>query len=177
MKNLKHIASKIIYHNKWLTLREDTVEDLKGKQRPYSVLKSPGGVGIVCINNRQEILLERQYRYTIDQMSIEIPEGAVDPPEDFLSAAQRELLEETGYAQGTWHDLGTLHEWNGSSDCPCQLYLVENPEKIAEPQLDEHEQLESFWLPIQEAVRLVEENTITDVISCVGILRAARFIS
>ena len=176
MKNLKQVATKTIYKNKWVTVREDTVEDLQGKQRQYSVLQAPGGVGIICINDRDEILLERQYRYTIDQVSVEIPEGAVDPPEDFLTAARRELLEETGYANGDWQDLGVLHEWNGSSDCPCQLYLVRNPEKVAEPKLDDDEYLESFWLPIDAGVEMVEENKVTDAISCVAILRAARFI-
>lgn len=105
----KVISSTYTYQDQWLKLRSDTVLLPTGQVlSPYHAIECPDWVNVIAIDADECIILIEQYRVVVQQTMLEIPAGIVDPGESPLVAAQRELLEETGYAGGDWHELGVV---------------------------------------------------------------------
>ena len=97
------LGSRTVYTNAWLRLREDTVIRPDGQPGIYGVVEMNPSVGVVAVNDVDEIALVTQWRYTLGRISVEIPTGgseASDP--SMLAAAQRELREETGLSARSW---------------------------------------------------------------------------
>jgi 8-oxo-dGTP pyrophosphatase MutT (NUDIX family) len=100
------LATRIVYANSWLRLREDTVIRPDGREGIYGVVEMPASVGIVALNDADEVALVTQWRYALGRMSTEIPTGGSEPSDpDVLAAAGRELREETGLTARSWRGL------------------------------------------------------------------------
>lgn len=91
---IRHLGSRIVYRNPWLTVREDTVLQ-RGSEAPYGVIERADSVAIVAVSRAREMLFLRQYRYPTREYSWELPMGAIDQDETPAAAAARELREET----------------------------------------------------------------------------------
>jgi len=104
---MKTLSSKVIYENKWMTLREDAIERDSGAEGIYSVVEKPPFVVILAVQN-QQVYLVQQYRYPIKARCWELPQGAwearPDASPEILAAG--ELREETGLSANTWQYLG-----------------------------------------------------------------------
>ena len=110
----KTVATRVVYANPWLRLREDTVIQPSGQEGIYGVVEMRPSVGIVALNEAEEVALVTQWRYHLGRLSVEIPTGgseASDP--DVLAAARRELREETGLTASRWRELGFVDNSNG----------------------------------------------------------------
>lgn len=104
------ISSKYLMRRPWMTVRCDSVAIPGGKVNPeYYVLEYPGWINVIAIDESGNMLLERQWRQAAGIISTEIPAGVMEKGETPLQAAQRELLEETGYTGGEWSELLTLY--------------------------------------------------------------------
>jgi hypothetical protein len=103
------LDSKISYHDRWLTVRSDTVRVPNGTiLSPYHTIEFPEWVCAIALTPEREIVLIEEYRHGIERLSVELPCGTPDDDsEDVLDAMKRELLEETGYASQEWHLLGS----------------------------------------------------------------------
>src|SRR5437868_15356675 len=88
---------KLVYDGSFLKIQSDTVRLPDGKTSTREYIKHPGAVVIIPLFDDGTILMERQFRYPLAQVFIEFPAGKIDPDEDSLSCAKRELLEEKGY--------------------------------------------------------------------------------
>lgn len=98
MKKWKLVNSKDIYSSKWITLQDNTYKLPNGETKSgYLHLKRGDYVLIFAINEKKEILVEKQYRRGLDVFNYELPAGWVDKNEKVTETAERELLEETGY--------------------------------------------------------------------------------
>jgi ADP-ribose pyrophosphatase len=105
----KLLSSTYPYRDRWLTLRSDTVALPDGATlSPYHVIESPDWVNAIAITEAGNIVLVEQYRHAVQQTMLELPAGHVDAGEAPEIAVKRELLEETGHAAASWHDLGAL---------------------------------------------------------------------
>ena len=101
------LASKYSFRDQWVAVRSDTVLLPNGQTlAPYHTVEGPDSVNVVALSKQGNILLVEQYRHPVNRVMLEIPAGHVDRGEAPLAAAQRELIEETGYSGGTWHALG-----------------------------------------------------------------------
>jgi ADP-ribose pyrophosphatase len=115
-----------------------------------------------------DIILERQYRHAAGQFLIELPAGRIEPGENPLAAARREMIEETGFRAKRWTVLtkyfaspGFLGEW-------MQIYLARDiREGIATPETDEH--IEIHRVPLSEAMQLIATNQIHDGKTLIGL--------
>jgi ADP-ribose pyrophosphatase len=119
-------------------------------------------VAIVAILDDGRILLERQYRYPVARVCMEIPAGKLDLGEDPLKCAQRELQEETGYSATKWSYIRRIHPVISYSTEFIDIYLAEGLSK-GQRQLDDEEFLDVFAASLDELVGWVEEGAITDV--------------
>jgi 8-oxo-dGTP pyrophosphatase MutT (NUDIX family) len=167
----KTLATRIVYANPWLRLREDTVIQPGGHQGIYGVVEMRPSVGIVALNEAGEVALVTQWRYTLGRMSVEIPTGGSESSDQgMLAAAQRELREETGLSARRWRELGFVDNSNGISTDTAHMFLATGLEAGADAQ-DPEEQVVLSWLPFGQAVEQVLAGSITESVSVAAILK------
>ena len=167
----KTLATRVVYANPWLRLREDTVVQPDGHEGLYGVVEMRPSVGIVALDDADEVALVTQWRYPLGRMSVEIPTGgseASDP--DVLAAAQRELREETGLSASRWRELGFVDNSNGVTTDTAHMFLATGLRAGADAQ-DPEEQVILSWLPFGQAVQKVLAGSITESVSVAAILK------
>jgi ADP-ribose pyrophosphatase len=158
----ERITGEDIYGGIFLKMKRDTVSLPDGQQAVREYLTHPGAVAIVALLDDGRVLLERQYRYPIAKACIEIPAGKLDPNENPLLCAQRELSEETGYTAKKWSYIRRIHPVISYSTEFIDIYLAEGLVPGAN-HLDEEEFLDVFAAPLEQLITWVEEGEITDV--------------
>jgi ADP-ribose pyrophosphatase len=166
----EHFASGgLVFDGNLLKVYRDTVRLPDGSQGQREYIRHPGAVAVVALFDDGKVLLERQFRYPHRREFIEIPAGKLEPGEPHLDTAKRELLEETGYIAAEWHRLGVIHTTIGYSDEAIDLFVARKLSK-QEAKLDAGEFLETFSVPVDEAVAMIRDGRITDSKSVVGLL-------
>jgi 8-oxo-dGTP pyrophosphatase MutT (NUDIX family) len=163
-----------VYRNPWLTLYHDEVSRPDGSPGIYGVVHfENSAVGVVAIDDRDRVALVSQHRYTLDQLSWEIPEGGVPRHEDPLEGAKRELREEVGARAERWTLLGMTHISNSVTDEAAHLYLATDL-VLGTQELEASEgDLAVRWVPFDEVVRMCRDGRITDALSIIAVGWAA----
>jgi len=156
------ISGEDIYGGIFLNMKRDKVSLPDGEEAVREYLTHPGAVAIVALLDDGRVIMERQYRYPIAKACLEIPAGKLDPSEDHLICAQRELEEETGYTAKKWSYIRRIHPVISYSTEFIDIYLAEDlvPGKS---HLDEEEFLDVFAASIDQLLSWVEDGEITDV--------------
>lgn len=169
----KTLATRNVYDNPWISVREDDVVQPDGVNGIYGVVHFKNlAIGILPIDDEGCTYLVGQWRYALDQYSWEIPEGGGPYGEEPLDAAKRELLEETGLTAAKWKLLGKGHLSNSATDEVTYYYLAtELTQGTAQP--DSIEELECKRVPFDEALQMVLDGEITDGLSVIAILSYA----
>ncbi len=166
-------SRRLAYQNPWITVWHDEVVRPDGSDGIYGVIHFENlAVGVLVLDDRDRTVLVGQHRYTIDELSWEIPEGGVPAGESALEGAQRELQEETGLQAATWLEIGRLALSNSVSDERAVLFLatgLTHGEASPEPS----ESLELRWLPFSEVLAMTLDGRITDVLTVVAVERVA----
>ena len=103
------LGGMLLSKGNFLEVRRDDVRLPDGSQATREYVVHPGAVAIVPLLDDGRLVLERQFRYPVGRVLLEIPAGKIDPGEDTLACAQRELLEETGYQAREWACAGVVH--------------------------------------------------------------------
>jgi len=157
-------SSKKIYEGNFLSFYEDEVFLPNGKTSERVVLKHPGGASVLPITKDQQIILTKQYRYPIQKISLEIPAGKKDNPnEDGLTCAIRELEEETGYQSKNFKKLFSFHPAVGFCDEVLDIFIAYDCEKIDVPASpDEDEFIEIEYIHKNQINDLLSSGAITD---------------
>lgn len=167
------LARRTVYENPWIIVHEDQVLRPDGRPGIYGVVQYRNrAVGVVALDDRERVLLVGQYRYTLDVYSWEIPEGGAPYTEEPLQAAQRELLEETGYTARHWREIARAHLSNSVTSEEAIAYLAEGLE-AGEACPEPTELLQVQWLPFADALRMVADGQITDALSVLALQRVA----
>lgn len=161
------VDSDIVYEGHFLKVQRDTVRLPDGKQAAREYIRHPGAVVILPVFENGTVLLERQYRYPLHNVFIEFPAGKIDPGEDPLVCAKRELQEETGYTASDWQFVCTIHNAIAYSDEHLDIYLARGLIS-GESKLDEGEFLETFTATVPEILEWVRMGKITDVKTIIG---------
>ena len=147
IKEWKVLESEYLVRRPWLTARRDRLELPDGRIIPeYYVLEYPDWVNVIAITKDGQFVMERQYRHAARKISLELPCGVMEEGETPLEAAQRELLEETGFGGGQWKKLMELSPNPSAMSNTTHCFLAIGVEKIAEQHLDETEELSVLFM-------------------------------
>jgi ADP-ribose pyrophosphatase len=175
------VASQVVHRGRYMVFRTDTIERADGSRGTRDVVGHPGAVAVLALDDDGRLLLVRQWRVPAGRAMLEIPAGTLDVhdgvTEDPFIAARRELEEETGHRASTWRKLAEFWTAPGFASELMHLYLAtgiagaDGDERLT-PDEDEH--LELRHVPLEEALRLVDEGGICDAKSILGILWLAR---
>lgn len=168
-------ATRQIYQNKWLSLREDLVELPDGRTTIYGVLTCSECVGVLPFLDRHTVLMIKQYRYVAKRVTWEMPTGGMHLGESRDEAAQRELAEEIGYRAGKLTWLSTLHTSKSVVDEIAHLFLGEDLVRVELPP-DDTEFIEVRPFPFNEVLQMVLRSEITDSMTVIAVLHAARLL-
>lgn len=157
----KVLDREYIIKRPWLTARRDKLELPDGRIiEEYYVLEYPDWVNVIAITKDGNIVMEKQYRHGLGVDSIELPCGVMEKGETPLVAAQRELLEETGYGNGEWRELMTIAPNPGAMNNLTHCFLAVGVEKVAGQSLDATEELTVHLMSKDEVRRLLDNNQI-----------------
>ena len=169
-------GSEEIFDGLVLHVQRDTVKLPNGSEAIREVIRHIGAVCVIPVLENGDVVMERQFRYPLDRVILEIPAGKLDAPdEDRLSAAQRELIEETGYTADEWTEIGDFHPAPANSDEYITMYLARGLHK-GERHLDADEFLDVCTVPLKDLVDEVMAGKISDAKTQVAILKAARIL-
>lgn len=167
------IDSENIFDGTLLHVRRDTVKLPNGNTATREWIKHPGASSVIPILPDGSIILVKQYRYPVGKITLEVPAGKLDAPdEDPLLCARRELSEETGYTADKIEKLTTIATTVGFSNEYIHLYLATGLH-AGRQHTDDDEFINVVKVSLKEAVEMVNDGRIIDAKSVVSILMAA----
>ena len=170
----QQLDTTTVYDNPWITVTHENVLTPAGTQGIYGVVHFKSrAVGVVPLDERGNVWLVKQFRYTLNQYSIEIPEGGSPQSEEMLATAQRELQEETGLTAGSWQHLLDLHTSNSVTDESGAIFLARDLTR-GEMTPEATEDIEVLCVPLAEAIDWIFTGKITDSLTVMGLLAAER---
>jgi ADP-ribose pyrophosphatase len=156
------IDSERIWQGRLLDVHRDRVRLPDGSEGVREYVVHPGAVVIIPVLPDGRLIFERQYRYPVGRVMLELPAGKIDPNEDPLLTAKRELHEETGHAADQWRHLGTMHPTIGYANERIEIFLAQGLVSLGQNALDEGEFLELVELSLPEAMEVVRRGELTD---------------
>ena len=165
-----------VYSGDLLHVHRDEVRLPNGKVSVREYIRHPGAVVVLPLTESGELILERQYRYPLGRDFIEVPAGKIDPGEQTLACAQRELLEETGYKARDWRYVTTVYPCIGFADEKLVYYLAQGLE-FEGHQRDEDEFMEIFSLPLDQALAMVRTGEICESKTIIGLFWLEKLVS
>jgi ADP-ribose pyrophosphatase len=169
------LSSKTVYRGELLEVKEDRVKLPDGKSAVREYLIHPGAVVIIPVLDDGMLVLERQYRYPLHNHFYELPAGKIEPGEDPLLCAQRELLEETGYVAQNWRCFASAYPCVGYSSERQLFYLAQGLSHHGSKP-DEEEFLEVLKVDLATALEWVREGKITDGKTILGLFWAEKIL-
>jgi 8-oxo-dGTP pyrophosphatase MutT (NUDIX family) len=158
----KKLASKVVYRNKWYSVRRDKIIRPDGKPGEYNVVEAPDGVFIAALDDDKNAHLIRKYRYATGIYSLEIPAGGIERYEEPLEAARRELQEELGLVAQDWRSLGKFQCENAYVNNFGHVFVASDLSEAGQ-----HDRLaeginKTEKMPIKEVLHMIKTGEITD---------------
>lgn len=161
------LDTRLAYTGVFFEVIRDTVRCPDGHEGVREFIRHPGAVMVVPLLDADTVVLERQFRYPLGRSFIEMPAGKLEPGEDVLACARRELREETGYEAGHWERLGAIHNAIGYSNEKIEIWLARDLVYVG-ASADAGEVLEVFTAPWRQLLDWIEQGSVTDVKTIIG---------
>ena len=164
-----------IYEGRVFKLVRENVTLENGTTTDVEFIEHPGATAIIPFLNDHRILLLKQYRHALKKCIWEIPAGTLNPQEEIISCAKRELIEETGYSANGWQKLGEITPVPGYSDERIHIYLATELQ-TAEQHLDEDEIIQVQEVEFNNALEMIGNGEIQDAKSIAGLFLASAWL-
>ena len=163
------ISSKTVFKGRVFNVDSDQVEEPGNVIVARQVVRHPGAIVVLAVDNSGRVLLERQYRYAANARLWELPAGRIEKGETKLAAAKRELLEETGFTATKWRPALSFYASPGFLDEVLHVFLAQGLIKgRARP--EEDERIAIRFVPLKQAVRMAMSGKIIDSKTIASIL-------
>lgn len=164
-----------LLERRYLRVVQDHVRLDDGREiDDFCLIESPDWAAVLCITEERRVALVRQYRHGLGGISWELPAGALEPGEEPLAGARRELLEETGYASDTWQPLLTASVDPARVVSRAHFFAALECRPVAKPSLDATEELETLLLTREELLRLIDRGELQHGVHLAAVLLAVR---
>ena len=170
------LESQEVFSGRLLKVQSDRVRLPDGKEALREYIRHPGAAVILAALDNGKLLFERQFRYPLGQVFLELPAGKIDAGEPALDTARRELREETGYKAKYWRQLGLMHPCIGYSNERIEIFLAHGLVYVGQ-QHDEGEFLEVIELSLNDALLAVRDGEITDAKTITALFWAEKIYS
>jgi len=175
------LGSRVSYRGPVFSVTSDEVEEPGGVRARRDVVRHSGSIVVLAVEKRARgaksaeprLLLERQYRHAAQSMMWELPAGRIDDGETALTAAKRELIEETGYRARQWKRILHFYVSPGFLDETMTIYLARGLE-AGEAQPEADERITTRFFSLSEAKRMALQGRIRDAKTICGILWLAQ---
>jgi ADP-ribose pyrophosphatase len=158
----ERIGGELVYDGRVVHLEVDRVRLPNGHETIREVVRHQGAVVMLALDGERRVLLVRQYRYPVGRILLELPAGKLDPGEEPLACARRELAEETGVGARRWQQLGTLLTTPGFTDEAIHVFLATGLEPVEGASPDEDELLQAVRIPLWELEEMVRNGEVQD---------------
>lgn len=169
------LTQERVFSGQILRIRVDTVALPNGEIANREIVEHPGAAAIVPLTDDGAVLLVRQYRYAINEVTLELPAGKLEHAnEDVTETARREFMEETGCHSGELIYLGRMHSSPAILGEVLHIFAARGFGQ-AEPNTDPDEFLELVKVPVDEALAMIKRGAITDAKTIVGLLWVQQF--
>jgi ADP-ribose pyrophosphatase len=162
------LATETVFKGRLMHVKRDRVRLPDGGESSREYIVHPGAVVVIPVFENGDLLLERQHRYPLRRDFIEFPAGKIDPGEDDLTCAKRELEEETGYTAREWREVTTIYPCIGYSDERLAFYLARGLEPGNHGR-DPDEFLEILRVPFGEAMGWLRSGKICETKTVIGL--------
>ena len=172
----KTLSSELVYSGIFLQVKKDEVELFSGQKSVREYILHPGAALILPELDQSQLLMIKQYRHPLKEVFMEFPAGKLDPGENSLQTAHRELKEETGYEAQQMLRLTRINPVIGYANEYIDLYLARGLKKIHQQKLDEGENLYLFEIPFGQAMDLLREGKIPDVKTALALFWYEKFL-
>ena len=150
----------VVYKNPWIQVIEDKVVQPDKKEGIFGVVHMKSGVSVLALDENGYVYLTKQYQYALEKKSLEAINGGIDKDETKLDAAKRELQEEAGITAKEWIDFGFIDPFTSVVSSVNYMFLARNLQFVANNP-EGTEQIEIIKVPLEEAIQMVMDNTIT----------------
>ena len=169
------VSRELVHAGRIVNLRSDTVRLYNGKIAGREVVEHNGGVVIAAVTENGSLLAVRQYRYPVSEELLELPAGKLDPGENPLDCAKRELSEETGCTAKNWVDLGKIYPSPGFCEETLYIFLATELTR-GEAHPDEDEFLSVEEVSFSDFMEMIMSNSLPDAKTIVGVTKAERYL-
>lgn len=172
------VSSEVVYQGPLFRILHDKLIEPGGCHSERDVIRHSGSVVILALDNSKNkknpwVVMERQYRHAANQFLWELPAGKLEPGEDALVGAQRELAEETGYRAKKWRPLAEYYASPGFLGESMKIFLAEGL-VAGDAQPEEDERIELRLVKLSDLLKMIDKGAILDGKTLTGVLLYAR---
>ena len=159
------------YQGKLFSFVSEDVTLPNGSRAEMAVVRHPGSTAVVPLLDDDTVVMELQYRHAVEDYLLEIPAGTMEPGEQPIDCARRELEEETGYQAKEMIELGAIHILPSYSDEITHVFIARNLHPTRQ-RLDKDEVLEVVHYPLEKTLTMISDGRITDALTILSIQNA-----
>jgi len=163
------LSSEVMYGCRVFSVRRDASRARDGREHDFHVIETRDWVNVVPITAEGNVVMVRQFRHGIRDLTLEVPAGIIDPTDaDPAVAARRELREETGYGCGELLALGTVHPNPAIMNNRCHMFVAYEARQVGAPQWDGTEELEVAVVPLDTVPDLIRSGAVSNALTIVA---------